>query len=261
MARNPELCERLDSHWRAFASTLPSQTKVIDLGCGTGAVGRALLQGQPQLHVTGVDIAQVPSSDQPALELLSNVPMERLRFAERSFGAAVSQFGYEYGDAGSAAAELARVLMPGAQLSLLVHHPEGPLIGDMRRHRRAIEGLCGPRVEVAFLAGNADAIVAELAAVKRESSNDPLLELAERGLQAHIRRDERGRSQVWKAVQEALAPELVMLDSLELCRRDDHQIDHVVNPLARWFDVTVLKALKTTLGEPIAWIIKGKRHS
>src|SRR4051812_9474993 len=110
LARSAELCQRLDTHWAEFASRLAPSARVIDLGCGGGAVGRALRAAESRLHVTGIDIAQVPQSAEPGIALLSGVRMEELPFAGAAFGAAASQFGFEYGVAEAAANEVARVL-------------------------------------------------------------------------------------------------------------------------------------------------------
>ena len=234
-------------------------TRVIDLGCGGGAVGRVLLAEKPTLHVTGIDIANVPRSGDPQVELMSGTAMESLPFADGAFGAAVSQFGYEYAKPEIAAKEIARVLVPGAPFSFLVHHPEGPMVAEMRRHRRAIESLCGLRVQAAFFSGNANTLAERFAILKRECSDDPIVEQAECGLRAHILNDELHRLQVWKAVTEALAPELLMLDSLEFCCADDRQIDDHAEPLTRWFDVRLPVVIRTRLGEPVAWAVHGTR--
>jgi len=259
MARSPEICALVDAHWSTFASTLPPQTRVLDLGCGGGAVARALHAAEPRLQVTGIDVAEVPPSNEPGFELLSNLPMESLPFADGSFGAAVSQFGYEYGDQSSVAAEMARVLAPRAPFSLLIHHPEGPIVDDMRRHRRAIEGLCGLHVQSAFFSGRANDLAERLALLRRDCPH-PVLDQAELGLQAHIRQNESDRLQVWRAVAEALAPELVMLDSLDLCRADAKGIGHIMLPLMREFEVAQPAVLLTKAGEPIAWAIQGTRR-
>lgn len=258
MARSPELCERLDSHWVRFASALHSSARVIDLGCGSGAVGRALRAAGP-LSVTGVDIARVPPVREPGLELLANVPIEALPFADGVFGAAVSQFGYEYADPEAASVEVARVLATGAPFSFLIHHPDGPIVGAMRRHRRAIEGLCGLRVQEAFFSGNENALAERIAFLKRECLDDSVVEQAEHGLHMQIRNDELARLKVWKGVVQALAPELFMLDSLGLCCTEDRSIDDLVDPLTRWFEVRPPQPLLSGGGEPIAWIIEGNR--
>ena len=259
MARAPELTEPLDAHWHRFAALLSRMTRVIDLGCGGGAAGRALRATAPQLHVTGIDYARIAPSDERGLELRPGVSMECLPFSDRTFGAAVSQFGYEYGNVGTAAKEVARVLMPGSPFSFLVHHPEGPLVAEMRRHRRAIEGLCGLRIQAAFFAGNANALAERFADLRQESSNDPIVEYAERGLRARIGDDRVQRLQVWQAVTEALAPELFMLDSLDFCCAEDRDVHDHVEPLTQWFDVRLPTLLRTGRGDPIAWEIHGTR--
>ncbi len=186
--------------------------------------------------------------------------MEMLPFGDGTFGAAVSQFGYEYGRAEETAKELRRIMVPGAPLSFLIHHPEGPIVADMRRHRRAIESLCGLRVQSAFFSGNAQALAERLADVKRQCANDPIVGQAEHGLQIHLRDDELHRLQVWKAVADALIPELVMLDSLELCCSDRRGVDHLVEPLTHAFEMGAPDVLQSNIGEPIAWIIHGKRR-
>lgn len=234
---------------------------MLDLGCGSGAVGRALRETEPQLEVTGIDIARVPGSASPRLRLLSSVAMETLPFPDCSFDCAVSQFGYEYGDPLATSKEVARVLVPRGRLSLVVHHPDGPMLAAMRSHRRAIEGLCGVRIQAAFFSGDARALAERIALLKREVSYDSLIEKAGRGLHSHIRSPELGRMQVWRAVVDALAPELVMLDSLALCCADDRSIDSLVQPLATGFELQPRKLLRTRSGEALAWVIEGVRRT
>lgn len=261
LARAPDLSEPLDAHWRKFASALTPISTVIDLGCGAGAAGRALRAAAPQLHVIGIDIAKVPRSDEQGLQLRSGVAMESLPFGNRTFRAAVSQFGFEYGKAEATAREVARVLTPGAPFSFLVHHPDGPLVADMRRHRRAIEALCGLRIQAAFFSGNVDALAQRFAELKQECASDPIVAHAERGLHAHIRTDQFHRLQIWRGVTEALAPELAMLDSLDFCCGDDRDIRDHIEPLTEWFDLRLPSSLRTRSGDPIAWEIHGTRLS
>jgi SAM-dependent methyltransferase len=261
LALSPDFCERLDAHWHGFASTLPEGARVVDLGCGSGAVGRALRSARPELQVTGVDVAQIAPSRDPAIELMANIAMESLPFQDGAFAAAVSQFGYEYAAAPDAAAEeVARVVARGGSLSFLIHHDEGPIIAAMRRHRHAIEGLCGAETRSAFLSGDAGALAARIAMLKRECANDSLLEAAGRGLQGQIGNDQAGRARVWNAVVDALAPELAMLESLDLSGTRGRSIDAVMKPLARGFDLQPPRPLRTAANEPIAWMAEGSRR-
>lgn len=260
LALSPDICERLDAWWHGFASSLPPQSRVVDLGCGSGAVGRALRAAAPGLQVTGIDAARIAPSREPGIELIANVAMESLPFKDATFGAAVSQYGYEYAAAPDEAAKgVARVLAPGASLGFLVHHDEGPVIGAMRRHRRAIEGLCGPEVQTAFLSGDAGGLAAQIAELRRECANDSLVEAAGRGLQAQVVNDQAGRARVWDAVVQALAPELAMLKSLDLSTSGGRSIEAVVEPLAGAFDLKPPAPLRGDGGEPVAWIVEGSR--
>lgn len=261
LARRSDLSDPLDEHWRAFGSQQPQFARVLDLGCGSGAVGRALCEISPQLRVTGVDIARIPSSGTARLRLLSNVAMESLPFPDCSFDCAVSQFGFEYGDPLATSDEVARVVSPGGRLSLLVHHPDGPIVDAMRRHRKAIEGICGVRIQAAFFSGDARALAERIALLKKEVSNDSLIEEAGRGLHSHIASPEPGRMRVWRAVVDALAPELVMLDSLAICCADDRNIEGLLKPLAKGFELRQPRVLRTRSGEIVAWVIEGIRRT
>jgi SAM-dependent methyltransferase len=253
-----ELLEPLDRHWRNFASTLAPKSKVLDLGCGAGAVGRLLLAAEPRLQVTGIDFAKVPRSDDRRLELLPGIAMESLPLPDGFFGAAVSQFGYEYGATEQAAQEVARVLSPGAPLSLLIHHPESPLVAGMRLHRRAIQALCEAQVRSAFMSGDAKTLDQCIAAVKRECS-DPIIDRAAHGLRLQIHQDQAGREAVWTAVEEALAPELVMLEALDRIDRPD--LEYWTEPLAKAFEIGPPTIVRIVGREPVAWTIQGIRRT
>lgn len=262
LAHSPDICERLDAHWHGFASLLPAGAKVIDLGCGSGAVGRAMRSVEPRLQVIGVDAARVAPSPEAGLQLISNIAMESLPFADGAFAAAVSQFGYEYAaDPRAAAREIGRVTAPSAPLSFLIHHDQGPILAAMRRHRRAIEGLCGAEMKTAFLSGNAAALAERIATLTRECENDSLVDAAGRGLQAQVVNVEPIRLRVWTAIVEALTPELVMLESLDLSTSGGRAIEELVDPLCEAFDLRAPQPLRTDADEPIAWVVEGTRRS
>ena len=261
LARAPEeLLDPLDSHWHELASGLSPAIEVLDLACGAGAVGRELLEGQPNLHVTGIDIALIPPSRDARIELVPWTPMESLPFDEASFDAAVSQFGYEYGRTAEAASEVARVLAPGSPISLLIHHSESPLVEGMRSHKRALEGLCSGEVRETFIAGNAGAFSEQIARLKRQCPDDPIIDQAAYGLQVHIRQDECRRSDIWKAVDDALWPERTMLEALSLSCVGHRDVDYWTSPLSEAFDLAPPAVIRMRSGEPIAWLIEGIRR-
>lgn len=255
-----ELLELLDNHWRTFAMNLPGQSKVLDLACGGGVVGCELLSAQPGLRVTGIDIALIPPSRDPRNELIPWTPIESLPFEDGSFDAAVSQFGYEYGQTEEAAKEVARVLPPNAPLSLILHHSMSPLIAGMRQHKRALDGLCSYAVSDAFVAGDAGALGEQIAMLKRECPADPIIDQAAHGLVAHIRQDEGRRSDIWRTVAEALEPERITLDALNLRCVGHDDVTYWTGPLSKAFDLAEPTAVRIPSGEPIAWLIEGRRR-
>jgi len=255
-----ELLQPLDTHWHELASGLLPATEVLDLACGAGAVGRELLEGQPDLHVTGIDIALIPPSQDHRIELVPWTPMESLPFGEGSFDAAVSQFGYEYGQTAEAASEVARVLAPGAPISLLLHHSDSPLVEGMRLHKRALEGLCSREVRETFIAGNASVFGEQIARLKRQCPGDPIIDQAAYGLQIHIRQEACRRSDIWKAVDDALRPERIMLDALNLSCVGHDDVSYWTGPLSEAFDLAPPTVVEMRSGEPIAWLIEGTRR-
>jgi SAM-dependent methyltransferase len=64
---------------------------------------------------------------------------EHLVFADGSFDAVVSQFGYEYGRTHKTARQLARVLAPAARFSFIVHHAGSTVVATNRARRSSPE--------------------------------------------------------------------------------------------------------------------------
>ncbi len=254
-----EMLEPLDGHWHALAPNLSS--KVLDLGCGGGVVGRELLASNPRLRITGIDIALIPPSGDQRLELVPWTPMESLPFSDASFDAAVSQFGYEYGQTDETAQEVARVLSPGSPISFLIHHSESPLVSGMKLHKKAIDGLCGSPICSAFVTGDARALNEQLAVLRRQCLGDPIIDQAAYGLQVHIRQDEPRRHEIWKAVADALEPERIMLQALNLCCVGHDDVDYWLEPLSRGFELMSPRVIRIGSGASVAWAIEGRRRA
>lgn len=255
-----EMRRALDDHWRSFAATLSPKSTVLDIGCGAGAVGRALLAAEPLLRVTGIDLATLPPSEDKRIEIRSNTPMETLDFAAGSFDAAVSQFGYEYGNTDQAAGAIARVLKPGAPISFLVHHSDSPINADRSVHLRALEQLCGTELQTAFMSGEAVVLDHKLSRLRQQCPGLAIVEQAARGLSVRVKGNYAQRGAVWEAIAEALAPEIIMLKALEASCVTSQELERWLEPLVQQFEINSPTTVTMKNGEPIAWRIEGKRR-
>jgi SAM-dependent methyltransferase len=256
----PSIRLALTQHWSSFADSLAAGARVLDLGCGAGAVARALLAQRPDVYVTGIDFAKVPLAIQRHVELLSDTAMESLPFADESFGAAVSQFGFEYGAAAEAAAEMARVLAPGGRFSFLVHHAGSATVADNLARMRAIAALLSPNIRTAFLAGDAAAFGRQLTALTQAHPYDGLIAELSHALPARLVRPERERAAIWTAVEDALAPERCILAELRACAVAPMCLDDWLAPLRAICNVQPVSVLHEPGGQPIAWRVDGARR-
>jgi len=259
-ARTPEIECSLDGHWSAIGRMWKRGGKLIDLACGSGSVGRMLLSTSPAIQMTGVDFATVPASLDSRLTILPNVRMEQLPFPDAAFDAAVSQFGFEYGEVEICSRELARVLRPGAPFSFLVHHAGSRIVSDGRSHRRALERICEPEVKAAFQSGDVMRLERILAGLCREFAHERIVGDAAQGLRRVMKQDPPVREQIWRAVEAALSPELTMSAELEKCAVRPDQLESWLKPLANRFDLAEPTLLRMTGGLPLCWVIGGKRR-
>ena len=254
---HPEVRRALDDHWACFAAALAPAARILDLGCGSGAVARALLVGRDDLSITGIDLASVPAPSDRRLALLPETAMERLPFAEASFDAAVSQFGFEYGEVEQGAKELARVLVPGAPFSFVVHHGSSAIVRTSRARNRALRGLLGEDVRRAFLSGHAAELDRQIGPVRSSLPTEPLVGQVAQALRAKVGRHEAQRAAIWTAVAEALAPERVILDALDSACVADSDLDRWLAGFAGRFEIATVRRMHGPGGDVIAWAIDG----
>ena len=128
---NTVLSLGLDRVWRraaARAGPAPEGGRVLDLGCGTGALGRLLAD---RAAVIGVDLShRMLLAARRSPLLLVEGSAFALPFPEATFDAAVSGFVLRnLDDLPMAFGELARVLRPGGTMSLVdITEPTGPVL-------------------------------------------------------------------------------------------------------------------------------------
>lgn len=125
--------------WHSFAKRLPKGSRALDLATGDGRVMRWLLAKRRDLKLVGSDLAPELPEPPRGTKMRAGVAMEDLPFPDSRFGAITSQFGFEYGDTGKAADELARVSSPGALVGLMTHRLDGPILAHNLKRRAEIE--------------------------------------------------------------------------------------------------------------------------
>lgn len=133
--------------WHDRFSELTPPASLLDLCTGNGPI--ALLaaawaqQHAVSLAVTAVDAAQPRPDLAPGLSaverqlvdkvrFLGDTPVERLPFDDQSFDLVTSQYGLEYCDLAPAAAQVYRVLKPGAMLVMVTHAADSEMVKTMQ---------------------------------------------------------------------------------------------------------------------------------
>lgn len=129
--------------WHQFAKQLPRNARVLDLATGDGVVMARLLEARRDLRPVGIDQAKVLPPPPRGAKMRAGVAMHTLPFADASFAAVTSQFGFEYGAMEAGAAEVARVLRPGGLVGMITHRTDSPIVAHNRARRAAIEWAIG----------------------------------------------------------------------------------------------------------------------
>lgn len=249
----------VDRHWAEFADGLPFGSRVIDLGCGAGILGRLLLSRRCDLRVTGVDWAEVPAARQPNLTICPRMSMEALSFEDGRFDAAVSLFGIEYGDIGRTAQELARVLRSGARFSFLIHHRDSEIAQEGAARRRALRQLSAGRMKRAFLAGSLAGLDDGQRRLKAQFPGQTMVDLVSNHYRRHLARARSERLALWQTLADDLDLEIGLLALLERSAKSASEMGVWLVSLLSAMQRVNLSVLRRGSGEPIAWAISGNR--
>jgi SAM-dependent methyltransferase len=258
---SPGIWQVFADHWSSYARAAEGATRILDLGCGAGAVARLLLGARGNLHVTGIDFARIPLAMYPNFELLSDTAMESLPFDEPCFSGVVSQFGFEYSDCAATVRQLSRVLAPGSRLSFLVHHAESSIVATNRARRGALESFLALPVRAAFAAGDAVVFHACMRELREKHPHDSLIAELARSLPSRLGRTPREKAAIWASIEDALAPERCLSESLEAHCVTPAQLEAWLAPLRKLCDLQPVSVLREADGTPIAWRIEGVRQA
>lgn len=139
--------------WQERFEALPQGACIVDVATGNGAVAllavdTAAAAGRA-FTVHGTDLAAIDPvnqvSDDALRERLARIhfhprtPAESLPFADATIDLVCSQFGIEYSDTARSIPELARVLRPGGQAALILHHHDASIVRAARDEARGID--------------------------------------------------------------------------------------------------------------------------
>lgn len=141
------------SFWARVFRLLDPSDRVLELGCGNGALVRFLCERHllaTPAEVDAIDMAQIspewvrrlPPAVQARVRFHSGVRMEALPFEDRSMSYVVGQYAIEY--AGEAAwNEVLRVLRPIARIGMILHHHDSLPVRAARIEAAHIHWLLG----------------------------------------------------------------------------------------------------------------------
>lgn len=245
-------------HWRSFAATLAPGARILDLGCGGGAVGRSIATYRADLLLYGVDYAVVGgrrATEYKSIE--ASTAIEQLPFQDAQFDGATSQFGFEYSRLDESVAELGRVMAPGAPVSMIVHHAEGPIVADNRRSLLAYRRLLSRKMERLFIAGD-QLRMERFATATASNVCDPTVELMRQLLRERVAKPRSIRMETWRAINEAMMPELALAAALDRIAVSRASIDGWLARFGDHFDEVRADAIE--IGRmPFAWRIQARR--
>lgn len=259
--------------WREFASGLPRKARVLDLATGDGIVLKRLRGARADLRLTGVDSAPGLPKGPHGIELKAGVAIEALPFADASFDAATSQFGYEYGRTGEAAAEVARVLVSGGCFLFLVHDRAGPVVAHNRARVDALRWAAidsGLIDKARALATARRTMPLPTPAAFRDAVGEAMRRFPGQSVAAEVSQavlqslsagfSSQDSSTFIDQIERKATSELARLDALAEAARDEDGVEELVQELQNaGLEVEPARGMRNRRGDPFAWEIRGRK--
>ena len=143
--------------WRRELAALGSRARVLDLGCGNGAV--ALLAAETAAareacwEVHGVDAAAIDPAGSVSgryraavagVTFHPDTSMSSIPFADGYFDLVAGQFALEYGDPTGVLTEVWRVLRPAGRAAFIIHLQESAVVATARVELAQLQEVLAP---------------------------------------------------------------------------------------------------------------------
>ena len=131
----------LQGFWRSAARSWNAGDRVLDIGCGNGALAVTLAalarEYGKAFSYTGLDQAEIlqpPDADFEPLDvvLLGNTRAEIAELRDSGFERVISQYGFEYCDREAVSTNVAAWLVPEGTVTFLVHSQDSHVTAEVR---------------------------------------------------------------------------------------------------------------------------------
>ncbi len=251
----------MDARWADLAAGLPGGAKVVDLACGMGAAGKAMLSAAPHLDMTGVDYAEIANSEDVGFPVQGKVDLEDLPLEDASVDCAVSQYGFEY--AGEAATgELVRILKPGAPCRLLVHHRGSAVVRVNFVRASILASLIARRVDGLVEEHNPAGLQTVFDHMIETYGEHPLVLEIATVCRDSLRLPDDKRAEVSQRLGAGMRRERALLDALADAAMDEGDIDALKAATSgemTWEEPRVLHASEEENAPILCWELDGQR--